>query len=232
MSARGRGERAGLTRAQIMTTALALTDRDGLTALSMRRLAAALGVEAMTLYHYVPTKDALLDGLVETVFVESTPLAADGLPWLTVMTRYADTLRSTLLRHPGVVSLVIARPAATPATLARVEEALALLTRDGFPLARAVDLVNCLSLFVAAHAHSEIATGELLGTGDVPSDGSSNALARLDPATFPLVVQAARTGSGVDDATRFRVGVRAILRGFELGLTDDAWDRSGESSSA
>ena len=173
MSARGRGERAGLTRAHILTTALALTDRDGLTALSMRRLAGELGVEAMTLYHYVPTKDALLDGLVETVFVESTPLGADGSPWLTVMTRYADTLRRKLLHHPGVVSLVIARPAATPATLARVEEALALLTRDGFPLARAVDLVNCLSLFVAAHAHSEIATGELLGTGDVPSDGSS-----------------------------------------------------------
>ena len=161
-------ERAGLTRAHILTTALALTDRDGLTALSMRRLAGELGVEAMTLYHYVPTKDALLDGLVETVFVDvDDPLGADGSPWLTVMTRYADTLRRTLLHHPGVVSLVIARPAATPATLARVEEALALLTRDGFPLARAVDLVNCLSLFVAAHAHSEIATGELLGTGDV-----------------------------------------------------------------
>jgi AcrR family transcriptional regulator len=217
VSARGRGERAGLTREHILTTALELADRDGLKALSMRRLATALGVEAMTLYHYVPTKDALLDGLVETVFAQShdgvreaTPFDADCSTWLLVMTGYADTLRRTLLEHPGVLSLVIARPAVTPATLARVEEALALLTHAGFPLARAVDLINCLSLFVAAHAQSEIATAHT-------TDGSSAALARLDPTTYPLVVEAARTGSGVDDATRFRIGVRAILRGFELG---------------
>lgn len=217
MSARGRGERAGLTREQILTTALELADRDGLKALSMRRLAAALGVEAMTLYHYLPTKDALLDGLVETVFAQVTPFDADGSTWLLVMTEYADTLRRTLLEHPGVLSLVIARPAVTPATLTRVEQALALLTRAGFRLDRAVDLINCVSLFVAAHAQSEIATSDAI-------DGSSAALARLDPATFPLLVEAARRGSGVDDATRFRVGVRAILRGFELGLADNAWE--------
>ena len=224
MGARGRGERAGLTREHILTTALELADRDGLKALSMRRLATALGVEAMTLYHYLPTKDALLDGLVESVFARShdgvrvtTPFDADGSTWLLVMTGYAETLRRTLLGHPGVLSLVIARPAVTPATLARVEEALALLTRAGFRLDRAVDLVNCVSLFVAAHAQSEIATSDA-------TDGSSAGLARLDPTMFPLVVEAARTGSGVDDATRFRVGVRAILRGFELGLADDAWE--------
>lgn len=217
MGTRGRGERAGLTREHILTTALELADRDGLKALSMRRLAAELGVEAMTLYHYVPTKDALLDGLVEIVFVEATPSVAEGSPWLPEVTRYADTLRRTLLRHPGVLSLVIGRPAVTPATLGRVEEATTMLTGAGFPLARAVDLVNCVSLFVAAHAQSEVATAQ-------PNAGSSAALARLDPTTFPLIVEAARTGSGVDDATRFRVGLRAILRGFELGLIDGSWD--------
>jgi hypothetical protein len=111
----------------------------------------------------------------------------------------------------------VIRPAVTPATLAGVDEALGLLTRAGFPLARAVDLVNCLSLFVAAHAQSEIATADA-------TDGSSAALARLDATVYPLVVEAARTGFGVDDETRFRIGVRAILRGFELGLTGGAWE--------
>ena len=62
---RGRGERVGLSRQQILDAALGLVDRDGLKGLTMRSLGQELGVEAMTLYHYVPNKDALLDGLVD-----------------------------------------------------------------------------------------------------------------------------------------------------------------------
>ena len=57
---RTRADRAGLSRAQVLDAALDLVDRDGVAALSMRRLGAELGVEAMTLYHYLPNKDACL----------------------------------------------------------------------------------------------------------------------------------------------------------------------------
>src|SRR5690348_15505571 len=110
------GARAGLSRSQILDAALAIVDRDGLKALTMRGLGAALGVEAMTVYHYVPTKDALVDGLVERIF--TTAAGPEGHPgdWRSRLRAYAESLRTTLLKHPGLLP-VIARPAVTPATL-------------------------------------------------------------------------------------------------------------------
>ena len=68
---RTRADRAGLSRGQVLDAALDLVDRDGVAALSMRRLGAELGVEAMTVYHYLPNKDALLDGIVERVMAQA-----------------------------------------------------------------------------------------------------------------------------------------------------------------
>ena len=134
MASRGQGERAGLSRSLILDAAVALVDREGLDGLSMRKLGGALGVEAMTLYHYVPNKAALLDGLVEWVMQHSAtaPALADGLSWDRVLRRYAETLRTTLLGHPGVLPLFFTHPAVTPQTLKAVENGLRVLTEAGF----------------------------------------------------------------------------------------------------
>src|SRR5580658_7401701 len=106
VASRGQGERAGLSRGLVLDAAVALVDRDGLDGLSMRKLGAALGVEAMTLYHYLPDKAALLDGLVEWVLERSAVApAAESIPWDETLRRYAQALRSTLLAHPGVLPL-------------------------------------------------------------------------------------------------------------------------------
>ncbi|MEU4208450.1 TetR/AcrR family transcriptional regulator C-terminal domain-containing protein [Streptomyces sp. NPDC026206] len=213
MSKRTRGERAGLTREQVLDAALELADREGVKALTMRRLGTELGVEAMTLYHYVAGKDALLDGLVERVFARALPVAAagdDGPGWRTVLASYADALRETLLRHPGVLPLAATRPAVTPATLDAVERGLGVLTVAGFPLGAAVDALNALSVFVVAHTAAEAAV--TAGDGDGP--GSPAWLADLDTARYPLVAEAARTGAGTDDAVRFRFAVGALVAGF------------------
>jgi len=75
---RTRADRAGLSREQVLDAALDLVDRDGVGALSMRRLGAELGVEAMTLYHYLPNKDALLDGIVERVMAQAETTLTGG----------------------------------------------------------------------------------------------------------------------------------------------------------
>ena len=114
MSNRSQGER-GVSRDLVLDAAVALVDSDGLDRLSMRKLAAALGVEAMTFYHYLPNKAALLDGLVEWVLEHTTTVpAADGLPWDETLRRYAETLRTTLLGHPGVLPLFFSRPSGDP----------------------------------------------------------------------------------------------------------------------
>ncbi|RST10312.1 TetR/AcrR family transcriptional regulator [Streptomyces sp. WAC05374] len=93
-SGRRKRRRGRLSRELVLATALALVDREGLSALSMRRLAAELGVEAMALYRYAAGKDALLDGLVEAVFTEFLDTVAEppvaGRPAGADTDRHAD----------------------------------------------------------------------------------------------------------------------------------------------
>ena len=213
MASRGQGERAGLSRSLVLDAAVALVDSDGLDGLSMRKLGGALGVEAMTLYHYVPNKAALLDGLVEWVMQHSAtaPALADGLYWDQMLRRYAETLRATLLGHPGVLPLLFTRPAVTPQTLRAVENGLRVLTDAGFGLVRALDMINTLSIFVVGHAMAEAGTAELNRRGD---PGSAAALAQLDASDLPLVIEAARLTQDADDESRFLFGLDALLDGF------------------
>ncbi|ARF56869.1 TetR/AcrR family transcriptional regulator C-terminal domain-containing protein [Streptomyces gilvosporeus] len=214
---RSRGERAGLSRELVLDTALQLVDREGLRGLSMRRLGGALGVEAMTLYHYVPSKEALLDGLVERVFAEALPPSVEGAPWQEQLLGYAASLRETLLRHPGVLPLAVTRPMATPAGLDAVERGLGALTGAGFPLGRALDAFNALSLFVVGHTAAEVGVGsDADPEGRTP--GSAGSLARLDAARYPLLTEAARTGTGADDAERFGFAAKALVTGFAAGV--------------
>ncbi|WP_327068187.1 TetR/AcrR family transcriptional regulator C-terminal domain-containing protein [Kitasatospora sp. NBC_01302] len=215
MGKRTRGERAGLSRTLVLDAALALVDREGVGALTMRRLGAELDVEAMTLYHYVPSKDALLDGLVERVFAQALPspdAAAGSTDWRALLRTYALSLREALLRHPGVLPLAASRPAVTPATLDAVERGLTALTAAGFPLGAAVHALNTLSLFVLGHTAAEAAQPARAGSPD--SAGTPAWLAALDPARHPLLTESARTGAGVDDAERFDFAVDALVDGF------------------
>ena len=172
-------------------------DSDGLDGLSMRKLGAALDVEAMTLYHYLPSKAALLDGLVEWVLEHATTApAADGLPWDETLRRYAETLRATLLGHPGVLPLFFTRPAVTPQTLKAVERGLRVLSDAGFALPRAADMINALNIFVVGHAMAEVGTAELAG-GAVrarrrPWPSSTSATCRSSPRR-PAAAKASMT---------------------------------------
>ncbi|MFI5915532.1 TetR/AcrR family transcriptional regulator C-terminal domain-containing protein [Dactylosporangium sp. NPDC051541] len=189
-----------MTRAQVLDAALELVDRVGLSGLTMRALGAALDVEAMTLYHYVPNKDALVDGLVEHVFTAATP-AAPGDDWREHLRTYAHELRTLLLEHPGVLPAIV-RPAATPATLDAVETGLRVLTDAGFRLGTALDVINALTLFVISHTAAEVAIGEA-------------AAPALDAERHPLLLAAATSGDGGDDFTRFAFAVEALLTGFD-----------------
>jgi AcrR family transcriptional regulator len=216
VASRGQGERAGLSRGLVLDAAVALVDSDGLDGLSMRKLGAALGVEAMTLYHYVPNKAALLDGLVEWVMQHSAtaPALADGLSWDQMLRRYAQTLRATLLSHPGILPLFFTHPAVTPQTLQAVENGLRVLTGAGFELSRALDMINVLSIFVVGHAMAEADTAEL---NQQNGPGSAAALAQLDVSDLPLVIEAARLAQDADDGNRFLFGLDALLHGFARG---------------
>lgn len=211
---RTRAERAGISREQVLDAALAFADREGVAALSMRKLGAELGVEAMTLYHYVPNKDALLDGMVERVMSQADAGFSDG-PWQSALSDYAHALRVAVLGHPGALPLIATRPAVTPRTLQTAERGLKLLVDAGFELGAALDALNSLTLFVVAHANSEARTAPVNEVGDA---GSVEFLKTLDPEEFPLILRAAQTGAGTDDRARFDFAIAALIHGFAAAL--------------
>lgn len=199
---RTRGHSVGLTRAAVLRAALALADREGLKALSMRRLGAELDVEAMTIYHHVPNKDALLDGLVEQLVATIAPPVFET-PWRDGIRRYALDLRAALLAHPNLVPLIASRPAITAQNLQVMETALEGLRSAGLAPADALDVIYAVTGFVV---------GQLVtaAEGD-PVDQ----LAPLDLSGFPLLAEAAK---GPRDAeARFVFALDALVSG--LGST-------------
>ena len=202
------GHSVGLTRAGILRAALALADREGLKALSMRRLGAELGVEAMTIYHHVPNKDALLDGLVEQLVAQIAPPTFEAVTWQEGLRDYARELRSTLLAHANVVPLVASRPAVTAQNLRVMEAALQSMRAAGLHPADALDVLYAVTGFVVGHVVTA-------ADGD-PVDQFE----ALDPATFPLLAEAVSRSAPRGTEARFDFALDALLS----GLGPDALD--------
>lgn len=122
--------KAILSRELIVRAALDLIDEGGVEGLTMRALGRSLGVQAMSLYRYVPSRDALLDGVQEAVVREIRPQQPTG-SWQGDVSALARELRRVLARHPRAIAL-FARPAATEETFEAVEHAVEVLQDAGF----------------------------------------------------------------------------------------------------
>lgn len=132
---RGKGRRGigsqGLSRETIAAAAVALIDRDGLDALSFRRLGEALGCEAMSLYHYFPSKAHLLDAIVDSVF-GSLVVPPRSKDWIGRLRTAARNYRDMALRHPKLFFLIAVHRMNTPTGVRKVEELVALFRDGGF----------------------------------------------------------------------------------------------------
>lgn len=129
---RSPGEPA-LSRDAVVAAAMAIADADGLGAVSMRAVASRLGVEAMSLYHHVANKDAMLDGMVDAVFAEfHTPRI--GADWVTEMRERSRSAREALKRHPWAVGLMDSRANAGFGNLRHHDAVIGCLREAGFSL--------------------------------------------------------------------------------------------------
>ena len=159
----GRGQ---LDRRRVLGAAVELIDEQGLRALTMRALGVRLGVEAMSLYHYVPSRENLLDGIVESVIDElygdpEVHMAApDG--WQAYVQRLAHGVRRIALAHPEVFPLVCTRPSAAPwvkpplRSLRWMEAFLTVLSDCGFTDQEAVAAYRAFSSFLLGHLLLEV----------------------------------------------------------------------------
>lgn len=133
-----------LTRDRIVSAALQLIDRDGLDALSMRRLGGELGVDPMAIYHHVPNKDALLHAVVRHVLATMAAPATRGT-WQARVMRWAKAYRGVAETHPNLVLRIVTDPGAVAVAAVQANEALfGALDASGLApgdVLRAADLV-------------------------------------------------------------------------------------------
>jgi AcrR family transcriptional regulator len=143
-----------LNRERVLAGAVALADEVGIDAFTIRKLAAHLGVKPMTIYHHVPNKDAIIDGMVDAVFREiDTP--PTELHWRAALQHRARSARAVLARHRWASPLMESRTNPGPETLHHHDAVLGCLRRAGFSLEMTAHAYALLDAFVYGFALQE-----------------------------------------------------------------------------
>ena len=168
-------ERERLTRDRVLTAALGLIDSEGIDALSMRKLGAALDVEAMSLYNHVTNKDDVLDGIVALLWSEiETRTPASG-PWADQARSFAAAVRATAHAHPEAYQLVLTRGVLPEAVFRLGGNLMDAMREAGFG-----DLAPPAMLALTSHATSQ-ALAEVAWYGDRASGSGTGEVDRWPP---------------------------------------------------
>ncbi|MDF3142168.1 MULTISPECIES: TetR/AcrR family transcriptional regulator [unclassified Streptomyces] len=228
-----RGRHGRLSRERVLAAALDLVDREGLSALSMRRLGSELGVEAMALYRYASSKDALLDGLVEALYLEledrlapaspeSAALAegsgAQGPEWRADLHRIALITYEVCFAHPQVVPLIATRMMAVPlarrpaAVLRDHERVLALLRGAGLDEERTVAVFHAFTAWVLGYVAVELRA--MVDNPDEPDPAFRLGLHRMPPQELPTLRAIAPALAERGGPEGLAAGVDAVIDRF------------------
>ncbi len=198
-----------------MEAAVGIADREGISALTMRRLAADLDVTPMSLYNHVADKDDLIDGIVDVVFAEMV-LPVVGGDWRAETRRRASSVRQTLVRHPWAIGLLDAGTNPGPALLRHQEAVIGTLRSGGLPIRIVALAIALIDSYVYGFALQETA---------LQFDGAESGielpepvLAEITRGQYPymteLVVEHVLQ-PGYDFGAQFDVGLDLLLDGIE-----------------
>ncbi|MEM7675093.1 MAG: TetR/AcrR family transcriptional regulator C-terminal domain-containing protein [Myxococcota bacterium] len=210
------------SREEVLATALQLVDERGLDALSMRKLADEVGVEAMSLYRHVPNKTAILDGVHEAVLKKMDVPQRTG-HWRADTKALANSFRRVLAAHPNTLPLFISRPAVTPGSLHYVELGLEILEGPVPDLKDRIHAFQAIFAFVLGHASLIYAAH--------PSSNTPVDYASLPGDRFPNLSKARFSLSKSSSYDDFEFGIDALLRGLE-SFDDRATGRGIDRPSA
>ena len=209
--------RNALSRDRVVRAALAIVDRDGLDALTMRALGRELGVDPMAVYHHLPNKAAVLDGVVEAVLAEVPLDTEPGRDWAEQTAALARGYRDALRAHPNALPLVATRTDVTPPALATLDRAVRILLDAGFEPRRALLAVHSLSCFVVGHALDELGVA---GDPGEPAAAAARQRELLDSGAYPSLATAASDAAAAGAEESFDLGLAALLRGLsKTGLS-------------
>jgi AcrR family transcriptional regulator len=207
--------RTRLSRERVLQAAITLADESGIQALSMRRLAKELGVEAMSLYNHVANKNDILDGIVDIVMRE-IEIPSNGVDWKESLRQSAISAYEAFMRHPWACSLHMSTPRVSDARMLWMEGVLRTLREAGF----SPEMTHH-----AYHALDSHITGFTLWVVNLPFDSheelvemAETFLPQISVDEYPYVIEHAQQHMGEpdpDEPSEFEFGLELILDGLE-----------------
>ena len=177
--------RPSLNRDRVLNGAVALADEIGIEALTIRKLAIALGTKPMTIYHYVPSKEEIVDGMVDRVFSEIEKPSTEG-DWLAALRQRCVSARVVLNRHRWAAPLMESRTSPGAENLGHHEAVLACMRRGGLSWQMTAHAYAILDAFIYGYALQETslpsqAEGEFV-------DAARDIAVAFDAAAYPHLV--------------------------------------------
>jgi AcrR family transcriptional regulator len=219
--------RAPVNRARALQRAVVVADGEGIEAVTMRRLARELEVEAASLYHHVTGKDEILDGLVDFVSGEiELPSPTDD--WRSGIRQCAHNTRAVLRRHPWAVALMASRTTPGPATLRVLEAGIRCFRQGGFSVGAAAHGISAVDSYVHGFVLQEVNLpfrdeSELAAmTGAIMEHFPAADFPYLFELTIEHVLQ-----PGYSYGNEFDIGLEVVLDGVAARLTGPGDGPSG-----
>lgn len=207
------GSKSKLSETQIYERALSFIDNEGVEALSMRRLAATLGVDPMALYYYVPNKEALLQGVYDLVLKEMTLGTDTTKSWQGRLRSLGRNVRALALRHPKLFPHLMVSESVSEREFEIFEGLYSLLAEAGLS-ERAIAQASCvLFTFITGFALHEVN-----GTLAQLSPGEEGALEALSPERFPYTHRLNGAFKSRDSEVDFEYGLELLIRGLQQGV--------------
>ncbi|WP_248963937.1 TetR/AcrR family transcriptional regulator C-terminal domain-containing protein [Sphaerisporangium perillae] len=214
-----------LTRAKIVAAAIDLIEREGADAISMRRIAADLGVGVMSLYNHVPNKATLLDAVAETVLSQISFTDDPEAEWTERVRIQARAFRQIAHHYPRSTMVVVSRQLKSPAGLFPVERALATLREAGFGGEDAVQILRTFIAYIIGSLLREVGVTPTFA----PVHRSDVHLPDVDATLFPEVGTLAPLLGVCDHEEAFEYGLDLLIRAIDVQLRDS---RSSKGESA
>lgn len=216
--------RVGLTRERVLRTAMKLADEGGLQGLSMRELGREAGVEAMSLYNHVTSKEDLLDGMVDLV-VEEISLPATGTDWRRFMVQRASSARQAFTRHPWAAALVDSRIRSGPARLRYLESVIGMLRGAGFTVELAARAFSLVDSYVYGFCRQSSHVDDAHSGGADAAEAFLRVLPQEEYPNLAAMAAMQASGPGYDEESDFEFGLDLILDGLQRILEADRANR-------
>ncbi len=205
----------GLTAERVIEGAVALADAIGIEAFTIRKLADAIDVKPMTIYYHVPSKEAIIDGMVDYVFTQ-IELPPEDLDWRSAIKVRSRSMRQVLARHPWASPLMESRTNPGMATLLHHDAVLGCFRRADFSLALSGHAFAVIDAYLYGFALQEASLpatgGEEMAelAGSMAEQMPADMLPNLTEFTVGHVLQ-----PGYDFGNEFEFGLNLILDGLE-----------------